>query len=202
MGLYMTNMIPPPNLGKIIREARKSLGLTLEALAQRSGVSRSMLSAIERETANPTFAIVWSLAQSLGLDLSVLDGEARQHPPVEHLHSYSTPVRQSADGLCELYMLSPRRTVLPVEWYRLIMQPGGQLKSNAHVVGTFEHLTCLSGSLLVTLGEQTIVAEAGDTLRYRADTSHCISNSSKSITEAILVVAQPSQYQYVPPVTA
>ncbi len=56
MGLYMTNMIPPPNLGKIIREARKSLGLTLEALAQRSGVSRSMLSAIERETANPTFA--------------------------------------------------------------------------------------------------------------------------------------------------
>ncbi|MDP6189752.1 MAG: XRE family transcriptional regulator [Gammaproteobacteria bacterium] len=194
----MSTMIPPPNLGKIIKDARKSLGLTLERLAERSGVSRSMLSAIERGTANPTFAIVWSLAQSLGLDLSVLDGESRQQAPVEHLHAYSTPMRRSADGCCELYMLSPRRTVLPVEWYRLVMQSGGQLHSEAHASGTFEHLTCLSGSLSVTLEEQTIVAEAGDTLRYRADCAHRISNLAAGLTEAVLVVAQPSQYQAAP----
>ncbi|MDP6969227.1 MAG: XRE family transcriptional regulator [Gammaproteobacteria bacterium] len=197
----MSTIIPPPNIGKIIRDARKSLGLTLERLAERSGVSRSMLSAIERGTANPTFAIVWSLAQSLGLDLSVLEGESRQHSPVEHLHAYSTPMRRSADGCCELYMLSPRRTVLPVEWYRLVMQTGGVLQSDAHAFGTFEHLTCLTGSLSVTLEEQTIIAQSGDTLRYRADCAHSIVNLGSGLTEAVLVVAQPSQFQ-AKPVTA
>ena len=82
----MNTMAPPPDIGKIVKDARKSLGLTLERLSDRTGVSRSMLSAIERGTANPTFSIVWALAQSLGLDLSVLDGDAGRDEPIEHLH--------------------------------------------------------------------------------------------------------------------
>ena len=165
----MNTKAPPPDIGKIVKEARKALGLTLERLSERTGVSRSMLSAIERGTANPTFSIVWALAQSLGLDLSVLDGEAGQEEPIEHLHHYSTPMRRSADGKCELYMLSPRRTVLPVEWHRLIMRQGAKLDSKPHAPGTFEHLTCLSGSLSVTVDDRTVRADAGDTLRYRSD---------------------------------
>ena len=185
----------PPDIGKHVRLARKSLGLTLERLAERTGVSRSMLSAIERGTANPTFSIVWSLAQALGLDLSILDQQARDEDLIEHMHHYSTPLRRSADGLCELFMLSPRRTVLPVEWYRLVMQPGGKLDSNAHAQGTFEHLTCLHGQLSISVDAKTVEANTGDTLRYRADRPHCISNRSDTATEALLLVAQPSQYR-------
>ena len=47
-----------PDIGKHVKIARKALGLTLERLAERTGVSKSMLSAIERGTANPTFSIV------------------------------------------------------------------------------------------------------------------------------------------------
>ena len=184
-----------PDIGKHVKQSRKALGLTLERLSERTGVSKSMLSAIERGTANPTFSIVWSLTQSLGLDLSVLDQQARQEDPIEHLHHYSTPMRRSADGLCELFMLSPRRTVLPVEWYRLIMQPGGKLDSDAHAHGTFEHLTCLCGSLKISVDNKTVDAGTGDTLRYRADRPHCIANRSDAESEALLLVAQPSQYR-------
>lgn len=184
-----------PQIGKHVKTARKALGLTLERLAERTGVSKSMLSAIERGTANPTFSIVWSLAQALGLDLSILDEQGRQEDPIEHLHHYSTPVRRSADGLCELFMLSPKRTALPVEWYRLVIQPGGKLDSNAHAQGTFEHLTCLRGQLSVTVDTKDIDAQTGDTLRYRADRPHCIANRSDQETEALLLVAQPAQYR-------
>lgn len=180
----------PPDIGHLVRNARKAHGLTLEGVAERSSVSRSMLSAIERGTVNPTFSIVWALTQALGLDLASFDG-GRQQDPIEHVHHYSTPVRRSADGKCELFMLSPRRTVLPVEWYRLQIQPGGCLDSKAHAHGTFEHLTCLIGTLSVTVDERTVHAEAGDTLRYRADRPHRIDNAQEAVTEALLVVAQP-----------
>ena len=189
-----------PDIGKHVKIARKALGLTLERLSERTGVSSSMLSAIERGTANLTFSIVWSLAQALGLDLSILDQEAQQEDPIEHLHHYSTPMRRSADGLCELFMLSPRRTVLPVEWYRLIMKPGGKLDSNAHAQGTFEHLTCIRGQLRISVDSKDVDATTGDTLRYRADRPHCISNQSDKETEALLLVAQPSQYRESSPI--
>lgn len=180
----------PPDIGKLVKSARKAHGLTLEGVAERSGVSRSMLSAIERGTVNPTFSIVWALTQALGLDLASFDG-GRQEDPIEHVHNYSTPVRRSADGKCELFMLSPRRTVLPVEWYRLQMQPHSCLDSKAHAHGTFEHLTCLTGALSVVVDERAVHAEAGDTLRYRADRPHRIDNTHDGETQALLIVAQP-----------
>lgn len=184
-----------PDIGRMVKSARKAHGLTLERLSERTGVSRSMLSAIERGTTNPTFAIVWSLTQALGLELNMLEGDSSNHDPIEHLHEYSTPMRRSADGLCEISMLSPQRTLLNVEWHRLIMKPGGKLNSAAHQGGTFEHLTCLHGALSVTVDQRTVLANAGDTLRYSSDRPHCITNEGDGETEALLFVAHPSQYR-------
>ena len=65
-------MLEPPQLGPRLRDQRQARGLTLEGLAQASGVSRSMLSQVERGEANPTFATLWSLTQALGLSLDDL----------------------------------------------------------------------------------------------------------------------------------
>ena len=79
----MNTPSPTPEIGKIMKEARKSLGLTLERLSERTGVSRSMLSAIERGATNPTFSIVWALSQALGVDLSLLEGTPGGEDPIE-----------------------------------------------------------------------------------------------------------------------
>ena len=188
----------PPNIGKMVKDARKANGLTLDRLSKRTGVSLSMLSAIERGTTNPTFSIVWSLMQALGLELPIGGGE-RTEDSIEHLHEYSTPMRRSADEKCKLYMLNPRQTLLPVEWYWLKISQGGRLDSEAHALGTYEHLTCLKGRLFVTVNEKTVTAAIGETLRYRADAFHSIVNDSDGDTEAILLVAQPSQYKDISP---
>ena len=103
----------------MVKIARKKRGLTLEQLAEKSGVSRSMLSTIERGEVNPTFSVVWSLTQTLGISLNQLDEGTGSNPMIEHIHAYSTPSQSSPDGLATLLMLSPRTTVLPVEWHLL-----------------------------------------------------------------------------------
>ena len=180
-----------PNLGDIVRASRKEKELTLEKLSILSGISKSMLSQIERGTVSPTFSVVWNLTQCLGIDLSVLGESATTDNLITHTPAYSTPIKGSEDERCTLRMLNPLRTVLPVEWYELIAEAGGVLDSVAHAHGTFEHLSCLSGVLQVQAGDLTAIANAGDTLRYRP---HSIHNIGDGPATAMLVVGLPTQY--------
>ena len=186
----------PPQIGKVVKAARGDLALTLDQLSQRSGISKSMLSQIERGQVNPTFSTVWNLVTALGLDISAIMGgreEARRNV-VDHMPSYSTPVKTSADGMCMLRLLSPKRTLLPVEWYELVIQPGGELKSDADAMGTYEHLSCFAGRFLVKIADRNIVVEAGDTIRYYADQPHSIRNGRKRKSSGLLLIAHPAQY--------
>ena len=185
-----------PEIGPMVKMARKKRGLTLEQLAEKSGVSRSMLSTIERGEVNPTFSVVWSLTQTLGLSLNQLEEGSDSSPMIEHVHAYSTPTQKSPDGLTTLYMLSPRLTVLPVEWHLLKMEPGAVLESEPHSPGTYEHLTCTKGHLTVDVAGQPVEVATGDTARYSGDVTHAIKNLGTEPAEAILLIAQPSQYDY------
>ncbi len=162
--------IPPaPHIGIMVKRSRKEHRLTLEKLAERCGVSKSMLSQIERGQVNPTFSVIWNLTQALGLDLNLLTDKALGDEVIEHTHSYSTPTLKSADGLCSLRLLSPGHTVLSVEWYEVVMAPSGCLDSAPHAPGTYEDFTCQSGQVCIVSGSQEAHASAGDTLRYHAD---------------------------------
>ena len=63
-------MKQPPAIGPRLQAQRKARSLTLAELAEVSGVSRSMLSEIERGNANPTYGTLWHLTRALGLDLN------------------------------------------------------------------------------------------------------------------------------------
>src|SRR5688572_32598793 len=60
------------HLGARVKDLRKLRGWSLDALANASGVSRSMLSDIEREQANPTLAVTLRIAQAFGMSLGEL----------------------------------------------------------------------------------------------------------------------------------
>ena len=70
-----------PQIGPYLKQFRKRNGKTLDDLAKGSGVSKSMLSQIERNQANPTVAVVWRLANALGVPLADLLGGERPVAP-------------------------------------------------------------------------------------------------------------------------
>ncbi len=182
-------------MGWALLELRQQRGLSLDALARQSGVSKSMLSQIERNQTNPTIAIVWRLANALGVEMgSLIAGASKAAAPtISLVPSHLTPTMRGPDGKCELKILGPIELAGRFEWYELSMAAGGALRSEAHEPGSQEHLTVLSGSLTVTSGESVQVVSAHETARYAADVAHAISNGAKSSATALLVVLHPPQ---------
>jgi transcriptional regulator with XRE-family HTH domain len=185
------NTAKAPPIGPIVRRQRKARGLTLERLASRSGVSRSMLSQVERGEANPTFAVLWALTRALDLEFAdlfkgeagVAGEQAVQLVPLTH-----TPEIRSADGLCRLRILSPPELAGRTEWYDVEIAPKGSLDSEAHAAGAFEHFTAFGSGLEVASGGTARKLRPGETARYAADVPHRITNRLGRTAKGLLVV--------------
>ena len=181
----------PPHLGPRLQQIRKKKRLTLDELAALSGVSRSMLSQIERAQTNPTFSTLWNLTRALGVDLSELvKGHSGAHAAaITVLPAHFTPEIRTADGSCLLRILSPAANAGGFEWYELMVRAGGALVSEPHPTGAVEHLTVLEGALEVQTGEEeTTLVPAGATARYPADLPHALRNTQETLARALLVV--------------
>lgn len=180
-----------PEIGPILYQRRKALGLTLTQLSTRSGVSKSMLSQIERAEANPTYAVLWALTSAMRIDFAaLLQGATRMggDESIDITRVEHTPEIRSEDGLCRLRILSPPELAGSVEWYRLEFAPGGRLESKAHTPGTTEHFTAETPGIELTTASTTRAVDAGETAHYPADVPHVIANISHETSRGYLVV--------------
>lgn len=183
-----------PELGGKLRAHRKARQLTLKELSERTNVSTSMLSQIERGQTNPTVATVWSLTQALGISIDGLLSRAAPEAEVgaparmERLKAHMTPMVRSEDGKCEVRILNPVATALTAEWYEMRFEPGGILRSDPHPSRGTESLTVLQGTVEITSGEETVTAVAGETFRYPADRPHSIANIGTSSAVVLVVL--------------
>jgi XRE family transcriptional regulator, regulator of sulfur utilization len=184
----------PPRVGDTLAGLRQLASLSLDALSRKAGVSKSMLSQIERGQANPTVAVVWRLANALGVTMGDLLGNppAASPPAIELLDAHAAPSIRSPDGLCELRILGPISLAGQFEWYALNVQSGGMMESQPHEAGTQEHLSVMSGALEVRSAELLQRVKTGETARYAADRPHHIRNSGKTPAHGWLVVVHPT----------
>ena len=183
----------PPRVGDRLAALRQAQALSLDELSRKAGVSKSMLSQIERAQANPTVAVVWRLANALGVPLGDLLGgaPAPAAPAISVVPVHATPSLRNPDGTSELRILGPIELAGQFEWYALTLQGGGALESQAHEHGTREHLTVVSGALEVSSGAEQQRLKHGDSARYAADRPHVIRNPGKTVASAWLVVVHP-----------
>lgn len=182
----------PPEIGRRLREIRLRKSMTLSEIEALSGVSKSMLSQIERGKVNPTFARVWHLTRSLGVGVGELLGEVssrfEETRQIEHLKVYRTPTITSSDGLCATKILNPVRFHLPFEWYEMTLKRGGALRANAHGNGAWEHMTVVSGRVVVEIGGDEVRLEPGETVRYSAEQPHGVRNDYPGESKVMLVL--------------
>jgi len=179
----------PPEVGAALQKLRLKRGLTLEALSRAAGVSKSMLSQIEREKANPTIAVAWRLANALGVGIEeLLAGETGETEAIHVLEPHETPTLPGNHAGYVLRILGPMELAGKYEWYELTLAPDGALVSNPHDPGTTEYLTLLHGTLEVDVDGARKKLKAGGTARYRADRGHAIRNAGKTEAKALLVV--------------
>jgi len=194
--LPVTPMTPdgPPAVGGALQALRQGQQLSLDDLSRRAGVSKSMLSQIERNLTNPTVAVLWRLANALGVSLADFLASGAVTPPapaITVVQPHAIPALKSPDARCELRILGPIDLAGKFEWYALTIQPGGELASEPHDAGTQEHLSVLTGSMTVRAAGDEKKLKHGETARYGADVAHAIVNPGKSAATALLVVVHP-----------
>jgi transcriptional regulator with XRE-family HTH domain len=181
--------ITPPEVGATLQRLRLKRGLTLDDLSRAAGVSKSMLSQIEREKANPTIAVAWRLANALGIGIEeLLSNEPQEVEPIHVLEPHETPTLPGNHAGYVLRILGPMELAGKYEWYELTLAPDGALVSNSHDPGTMEYLTLLNGVLEVEVDGVKKKLKAGGTARYQADKGHAIRNTGKTEARALLVV--------------
>jgi len=171
-----------------IHKLRQERGWSLDVLSRASGVSRSMLSQIERGQANPTLAVTVKIASALGMSMAELIEQAAPAQTIEIIRAEDRSHIFKSDGNCSIRTLSPLHLEKDVEFYEVMLNPGGALRSAAHFEGTREFLTVQKGKISVTSDSETVELGKGDSASYRADVPHEIRNCLKSDALVFLVV--------------
>ncbi len=171
-----------------VTELRKQNKLTLDQLAAASGVSRSMLSQIERGQANPTLAVTFRIAQAFGISIGELVDQPWASSTIEVVHGDDPNNLFRADDECQIRTLSPLHMEKNIEFYELTLAPGASLRSAPHYEGTKELLTVSQGEASIVSGDSVSQLQSGDTAHYRGDLSHEIKNVGSDTLMCYLVV--------------
>jgi transcriptional regulator with XRE-family HTH domain len=153
-----------------VRELRAANELSLEALAQRSGVSRSMISLIERGESSATAVVLEKLASSLGVALAWLFEDA-QAPASPLARRKAQPQwRDPASGYLRRN-LSPAGFDAPLQLVEVEFPPGARVayESTAHAVALHQQVWVLDGSIELGVGTELFRLDAGDCLAMQLD---------------------------------
>lgn len=181
-------MVSSQRLGERIRELRRKQDLTLEGLAEQSGVSRAMISKVERGEKNPTIVVTAKLAEAFGLTLSQLVGVEEQKRVAVVSREERMVITDPNTGF-ERQLLSPTFEKRAVEFIRNVVPESSTSGSfPPHKRGVEEYIVVESGRLKAVLEDQEYVLEEGDSVYFEADITHRFDNIGQGECSYYLVI--------------
>ena len=176
-----------PVVGGNLRRLRTRRGLSLERLAQISGVSRAMLGQIELGQSAPTINVLWKIARALEVTFSALIS-ARTQSGALVLRASESKLLTSKDRTFTSRALFPFDEPRRVEFYELRLTAGTVEEADAHPPGTAENLVVTGGVVEIDVAGDTHRLETGDSILFEADTPHAYRNPGKSDAVMYLVM--------------
>src|ERR1700741_586926 len=136
-----------------VRQLRSKRGLALEALAEACGVSRSMISLIERGETSPTAVVLEKLASGLGVPLAALfDAPTVPAEPVSRRKD-QVEWRDPASGYLRRNV-SPPGFASPLHLVEVVFPAGARVayETGARPGVTHQQIWLLQGEIEITLG--------------------------------------------------
>lgn len=178
-----------------VRELRAAAGLSLEALAQRSGVSRSMISLIERGESSATAVVLEKLATALGATLASLFDTPRTRaaaPGPVARSGAQPPWRDPGSGYV-------RRNVSPAGWpapFQIVdvhFPPGARVayETAARTPPVHQQVWLIEGRIDVTVGDQRHRLDEGDCLALQLDRPVAFHNPTRKPARYAVVLGTP-----------
>lgn len=174
----MQEVVQP--IARNLKRLREERNLSISALAERAGVSKSTVSNLERGIGNPSIDTLWLLARVLAVPFAELFEENGED--LEVLRFEDAPVvarsgrtqRQPTTdghgfGLRHLIRFNARGEV---EAYVLDLEADARRSAKPHATGVVEHVIVVSGRVDIGVEGESAVLEPGDRIRFTADRPH------------------------------
>ncbi|MFL5992304.1 MAG: helix-turn-helix domain-containing protein [Rubrobacteraceae bacterium] len=187
-GHTLVEEVSSGRLGERVRALRRERGWTLEMLAELSGVSRAMISKLERGEKNPTLVVAAKVAEGLGMNLSRLVGVEEMRKVVVVRRGKRMTMRDPETGF-ERQLLSPSLGGREVEFMRNVVpenSTSGELPPHRH--GVEEYVVVERGRLRAVLGGEEYILEEGDAAYFEADVAQRFDNAGKGECSYYLVI--------------
>jgi transcriptional regulator with XRE-family HTH domain len=174
-------------LGKRLRALRDERGFTLVQLGQRVGLSASYLSQVERGVTTPSLSRLTAIATALDVEVRFFFEDEVSSPRVVRSNQ-GKRLKNTTDTVVEFLSADlPGRDIQP---YRVICKPGASRDQLPTHPGE-EFFFVLQGQLTVTVGGETFVLEAGDSIHYQALQPHSWRNEGAKECAAMWAVSPP-----------
>jgi transcriptional regulator with XRE-family HTH domain len=173
-----------PNVGQRIREIREAKGLSLRALAARSGLSLNAISLIERGENSPTVSSLHLLATALGVSIADFFQGALEQTVI--FVEPAARLRAEANGITLESQGSGLRQQ-KLEPFVLSISPGaGNVDQPISHPGE-EFVYCLEGSVDYSVGSRTYALQKGYSLLFEASMPHCFCNPAGEPASLLIV---------------
>jgi transcriptional regulator with XRE-family HTH domain len=178
------------DVGERLRALRRFRRCTLKTVAERSGLSESFLSQVERGRSSASIASLRRIADALGVaiaDLFEPDGA----PGPRVLRRDERP--SLAFGVLGRKLLLTPRPLQHLEVFVGELGAGGSTGEQPYAHGDSEELfVVLSGNVELDVGGELFRLEHGDSIEYRSSTPHRASNVGQDVAEVMWIISPPS----------
>jgi len=178
-------------IARRVRDLRQEHGFTLDALAERSGVSRSMISLVERGESSPTAAVLDKLAAGLRVTLATLFDEALQTAASPLARRAEQPVwKDPASGYVRRNV-SPTATGSPIQLVEVHFPAGARVAYDSTPRGSEiqQQVWVLDGSIELTIGAEGWRLDAGDCLAMQLDRPIVYRNPTRRAARYVVALA-------------
>ena len=177
-------------IAKNLKAYRESKKLSLEKVAEVTGVSKTMIGQIERGESSPTITTIWKIANGLKISFTSLINNPQPDTKVISMSEVQTLVEDN--GRYRLYPYFPFEDDRRFEVYSVEVEKGGFLSADSHREGTEEFLTIYNGELTVRVNDVEYTVKKGDSIRFKADRPHTYHNSGETLTRLSMVLYYPN----------
>src|SRR6266850_3447947 len=173
-----------------VRALRTDLGMSLDALAAKSDVSRSMISLVERGESSPTAVVLEKIATGLGVPLATLfDDSSASANPVSRSDD-RTPWRDPQSGYVRRN-ISPANFPSPIQIVEVVLPAGARVayETGTRDVSIHQQIWVQQGSIEVTLGSVTYRLSEDDCLAMQLDEPTAYRNRTRKAARYIVIIA-------------
>ena len=162
------------NIAFNLKRIRKSKNMSLDMLAERTGVSKSMLGQIERGESNPTVSTIGKIVDGLKVPFEQLIYDRQEFMVMSSLEE--APVFRAKEGEYRIYVMLPYDAGRSFEIYQGELEMGAQMESESHGENTWEYLTVVSGEVELYLEDKSFRVKTGSSLYFASDRKHVYRN--------------------------